>query len=174
MARIWLIRGLYPGNGSMVSRERSGSYTLSVCRVLVTVLGTTRPRRILPKGTHITGPSTRGWVGSRGTPFSWVMRSTMRCMMEPEGRLSTSLPGYIRAMVSCRRRCAARQAASARSSLAKGSFNVVARFCISTRGWCISTNHTGRSLCSAGTKPCRSSASFRPSGQWPSSGAHTP
>ena len=53
MARIWLIRGLYPGNGSMVSRERSGSYTLSVCRVLVTVLGMAARRSSLPKGTHI-------------------------------------------------------------------------------------------------------------------------
>ena len=60
----------------MTELLKSGSYTLSVWSVLVTVLGTTLPRRILPKGTHMYSPSVLGVTGSLGTPLSAVILST--------------------------------------------------------------------------------------------------
>ena len=62
----------------MEKERRSEANTLSVWMVLVTVLGTALPRRILPKGTHILGPSTLGLVGSGGTPFRSVIFRTRR------------------------------------------------------------------------------------------------
>ena len=78
MVRIWLDRGVYPGKASMPKDRRSWAKTLSVWRVLVTVLGMALPRRILPKGTHILGPSTRGLVGSAGTPLRSTILRTNR------------------------------------------------------------------------------------------------
>ena len=62
----------------MVKDLRSGAKTLSVWMVFVTVLGTALPRRILPKGTHILGPSIRGDAGSAGTPLRAVSIPTRR------------------------------------------------------------------------------------------------
>ena len=62
----------------MVKDRRSWANTLSVWMVLVTVLGMALPRRILPKGTHILGPSTRGTVGSARTPLRSAIFRTSR------------------------------------------------------------------------------------------------
>ena len=140
MVLIWLPILAYIGYSLIMKLSSVGENIFSVCRVLVTVLGTATPLNILPKGTHIYSPRTLSLSWRSGTPLIPVTISTIRWFISSALNESTSPPGVISVSALCISSWVSFRISCILGLLLNGSLSAVFIFSITTTGSFISTS----------------------------------